>query len=51
MYIQYELIFTILILVIQTIQSQSNLVSPGSLEDDVQYVFKWPGHLFNLEDV
>lgn len=31
--------------------ADSNLVASSSLlEDDVQYVFKWPGHLLNLKD-
>ncbi len=48
--IQCELVVFVASL-IQIIQSQSTLVSPSILEDDIQYVFKWPGHLFNLEDV
>ena len=48
MYSYRLLIFTVLLYLIQI---KSNLVISSILEDDVQYVFKWPGHLFNLEDV
>jgi len=48
MYSYRLLIVTVLFYLIQI---KSNLVISSILEDDVQYVFKWPGHLFNLEDV
>ncbi len=52
MSIQWKLVvFTAVFVLNQFVKSQSNLVSPSILEDDIHYVFKWPGHLFNLEDV
>ena len=30
--------------------NNSNLINTG-LEDDLQFTFKWPGDLFNFEDV
>lgn len=51
MSIQWKLVvFTAVFVLNQFVKSQSNLVSPSILEDDIHYVIKWPGHLFNLED-
>ena len=45
-YLALIIIFNVLI---NSINS-SNLINTG-LEDDLQFTFKWPGDLFNFEDV
>ena len=51
MFIRCLVITIYLFYLISDYSSLAESISSSLLEDDVQYVFKWPGHLLNLENV